>query len=61
MYRVELIDGRVEWMDADAVAHYAGIIKAFVLDEPTDFEGEIDRLFAEIEPRARPRATAHAS
>ncbi len=61
MYRVELIDGRVEWMDAEAVAQYAGIIKAFVLDEPTDFEGEIDRLFAEIEPRTRPRVAAHAS
>ncbi|MFN7950884.1 MAG: hypothetical protein U0610_04085 [bacterium] len=61
MYRVELIDGRVEWMDADAVAHYAGIIKAFVLDEPTDFEGELDRLFAEIEPRTAARTSARAS
>jgi len=61
MYRVELIDGRIEWMDAESVSHYAGIIKAFVLDEPTDFEGEVERLFSELEPSAARGLTAVAS
>ncbi|MBK7977534.1 MAG: hypothetical protein IPK07_31170 [Deltaproteobacteria bacterium] len=61
MYRVELIDGRIEWMDAEAVSHYAGIIKAFVLDEPTDFEGEVERLFSELEPGSARTLTAVAS
>ncbi len=63
MYRVELIDGRIEWMNAESVAHYAGIIKAFVLEDPSDagFEGEAERLFAEIESSATSRAGARAS
>lgn len=59
MYRVELIDGRIEYMDAEAVSHYAGIIKAFVLEEPQDFEGEVERLFADLEQPAS-RRTPHA-
>jgi hypothetical protein len=61
MYRVELIDGRIEWMDAESVSHYAGIIKAFVLDEPSDFEGEVERLFSEIEPGGAASFRARAS
>ncbi len=49
MYRVELIDGRIESMDADAVAHYGSIIRAFVLEEPSDFDREVAQLFAQLE------------
>ncbi len=50
MYRVELIDGRIENLDEDQLQNYSGIIKAFVVDEDLanlDFDDELSKILAE--------------